>query len=62
VADNSGKKLKTLYRNVQVLEKIIIGDNIITIEENPKRHVRIRIESAEPVDFVPNDKTKPRAA
>lgn len=40
------------FWNMNVLEKIAIGDSIITIESNPKRHVRVSIESSETVKVI----------
>lgn len=44
-------KRKTLYRNLRRLEKIAIGNTIITIEDNPRSYVRIKIETSEDVKF-----------
>lgn len=53
-AEKHGNKI--LHRNVKVLEKIIIagnnGDIVITIIDNPKRHVRVMIEGADSVRFL----------
>lgn len=51
-------KRKTLYRNLRRLEKIAIGNTIITIEDNPRSYVRIKIETSEDVKFLERETSK----
>ncbi len=55
-------KRKTIYIKLRRLEKIEIGDTIITIEDNPKGYVRMKVETSEDVKFPEREICKPENA